>query len=61
LFGGNPSGTRGKEQYVNGHREDGEAFYARANENAARAVAYFGPYLFWGTVGVIVGGIVMLA
>jgi hypothetical protein len=46
---------------VNGQRDDGEAFYGRANENVARAVAYFGPYLFWGTIAVIASGILMLA
>ncbi|MEQ8860671.1 MAG: hypothetical protein RIC56_18670 [Pseudomonadales bacterium] len=34
--------------------------YSRANENAARVVAYFGPYLFWGAVGLIGSGILLL-
>lgn len=34
--------------------------YSRANDNAARVVAYFGPYLFWCTVGLIASGILLL-
>ncbi len=34
--------------------------YSRANENAARFVAYFGPYLFWGAVGLICSGMLLL-
>jgi hypothetical protein len=45
--------------YVNGPHH--EIVYGRANESAARAVAYFGPYLFWGMVSVIVGSIMVLA
>lgn len=32
----------------------------RANESAARLVAYLGPYLFWGVVTAIVGGVMLL-
>ncbi|MFU8814637.1 MAG: hypothetical protein ACNA7W_04770 [Pseudomonadales bacterium] len=40
---------------------DEVAIYGQANETAARVVAYFGPYLFWGAVGVIVSGILLMA
>ena len=32
----------------------------RANETVARVVAFLGPYLFWGLVATIVGGILLL-
>ncbi len=34
--------------------------YEYANETAARLIAYLGPYLFWGTVGVICTSIWLL-
>jgi hypothetical protein len=48
-----------RSKYVNGPHH--EIVYGRANESAARAVAYLGPYLFWGLMSVIFGGILMLA
>jgi hypothetical protein len=33
---------------------------SRANDTAARAIAYLSPYLFWGVVGVIGAGVVLL-
>jgi len=48
-----------RETYMNGHDEDAVA-YSRANDNAARVIAYFGPYLFWGAVGVIASAILLL-
>ncbi len=32
----------------------------RANDTAARVIAYLSPYLFWAMVGAVVGGIVLL-
>lgn len=40
--------------------EEAVVVYSRANENVARAVAYFGPLLFWGVVSVIACGILLL-
>ena len=34
--------------------------YRRTNEKTARMVAYLGPYIFWGSVVAIVGGILLL-
>jgi hypothetical protein len=36
------------------------ADYHPTDERAARAVAYFGPYLFWGSVTLIVGGLLLV-
>jgi len=44
---------------VNAPRDE-VLLYGRANETAARFVAYFGSYLLWGTVVVIVSGMLML-
>ena len=33
---------------------------ATSNETAARVIAYLSPYLFWGTVGVICIGVLLL-
>jgi hypothetical protein len=38
---------------MSGHEQS----FQRSNETAARVVAYLGPYLFWGAMGVIAGGI----
>lgn len=43
---------------MNGH--DDELVCSRAHDGAARVIAYFGPYLFWGTVSVLAGGILLL-
>jgi len=48
-----------RETYMNGHDEEAVVF-SRANDNAARLIAYFGPYLFWCAVGVIASGILLL-
>jgi hypothetical protein len=50
-----------RETSVNGYKNTavGEPCL-RANENVARVVAYLGPYLFWGVVTVIAGGILLL-
>lgn len=32
----------------------------RSNEMTARVIAYLSPYMFWGTVGIICGGVVLL-
>ena len=37
-----------------------DEIYGHANETAARVIAYLGPYLFWGTVGTILGGFWLL-
>lgn len=42
-------------------KDEDATMYSPANETAARVVVYFGPYLFWGTVGLIGCGIVLLA
>lgn len=44
---------------MNGQDEEA-AVYSRADDNAARVIVYFGPYLFWGAVGVITSGILLL-
>ncbi len=50
-----------RESSMNGHRNAGVSeSYMRANENAARVVAYLGPYLFWGIVATIVTGVMLL-
>ena len=41
---------------MNGHQER----YERSHDAVAKIVAYLSPYLFWGTVGAIVSGIVLL-
>lgn len=45
---------------MNGHEENPAVAYSRANDNAARVIAYLSPYLFWGTVSMIAAGIFML-
>lgn len=46
---------------MNGHEEESAAVtYSRANDTAARAIAYFSPVLFWGTVGMVTMGILMM-
>lgn len=41
---------------MNGHGER----YERSHDNVARVIAFLSPYLFWGLVGCIVGGIMLL-
>ncbi len=41
-------------------KDEDAVVYSRANDNVARAVAYFGPYLFWTAVGAIGCGILLL-
>jgi hypothetical protein len=45
---------------MNGHDDQSAMVYSRANDNAARVIAYLSPFLFWGTVGVITTGIFLL-
>lgn len=45
---------------MNGQDEQA-AVYSRANDNAARAIAYFGPYLFWGAMTVVTSAVFLLA
>jgi hypothetical protein len=45
---------------MNGHDDNSAVVYSRANDNAARLIAYLSPYLFWGAVGAIVTGIFLL-
>lgn len=33
--------------------------YERSQDNVARLIVYFGPYLLWGTVGALVGAFVL--
>lgn len=42
---------------MNGHEER----YSRSNDAVARVIAFLSPYLFWGTLGVIVGVIVLIS
>lgn len=50
-----------REMSVNGYKQTvASEPCMRANENAARLVAYLGPYLFWGVVATISGGILLL-
>jgi hypothetical protein len=42
---------------MNGHGER----YERSQDNLARLLVYFGPYLLWGTVGALVGGLLLFA
>lgn len=56
---GNHNAFRGgcmREMSMHGH-DDG---FRRSNETVARLVAYLGPYLFWGTMGIVAGGIWLL-
>lgn len=46
---------------MNGPEDSALAGPSPANDNAARVIAYLGPYLFWGTVGTISLGIFLLA
>lgn len=48
-----------RETSMNGQEEEA-AVYSPANDTAARFVAYFGPYLFWGALCVIASGILLL-
>ena len=41
---------------MNGHGER----YQRSQDNVARLIVYFGPYLLWGTLGAVLGGLVLL-
>jgi len=34
--------------------------YERSDDNMARLIVYFGPYLFWGALGILAGGFVLL-
>jgi len=47
-----------RETFMNGHDEEAVVF-SRANDNAARVIAYFGPYLFWSAVSVIASAILL--
>ena len=35
--------------------------YERSHDNMARLIVYFGPYLLWGTLGALVGGILLFS
>jgi hypothetical protein len=45
---------------MNGHDQDRALACSRANDTAARMIVYFGPYLFWGTLGVVTTGLFLL-
>ena len=45
---------------MNGHDEEHVLGYDRADDRAARVIAYFGPYLFWGALGVVTTGLLLL-
>lgn len=46
---------------MNGHDDEATMSYSRANDNAARIIAYLSPYLVWGTIGAIASGILLLS
>jgi hypothetical protein len=37
------------------------ALYEPADDQTARFIAYFGPYLFWGVVISVLGGVLLLS
>jgi hypothetical protein len=43
-----------KSMQVHGER------YQRSDDNIAALIVYFGPYLLWGTLGTLVGGLFLL-
>ena len=45
-----------RETSMNGHEER----YDRSHDALAKAIAFLSPYLFWGTVGALTAGIVLL-
>lgn len=45
---------------MNGHDDDPALACSRANDTAARLIAYFGPYLFWGMLGMVTTGFFLL-
>ncbi|HEX7036311.1 MAG TPA: hypothetical protein VF210_11080 [Pseudomonadales bacterium] len=45
---------------MNGQNDEHALGYGRADDRAARVIAYFGPYLFWGAVGVVTTGLLLL-
>ncbi|MEZ5559239.1 MAG: hypothetical protein R3E86_11965 [Pseudomonadales bacterium] len=49
-----------EEQLVARAGERGLRYYDPASDNPARVIAYFGPYVFWSVVTVIVSGILLL-
>jgi hypothetical protein len=46
-----------REMSMNGPQER----YDRSYDAAAKVIAFLGPYLFWGTVGAIVAGIMVVS
>lgn len=45
---------------MSGHDDQGTVVYREADDQAARAIAYLGPYLFWGVLGAISVAVLML-
>jgi hypothetical protein len=45
---------------MNGHDDNSGLSFSPANDNAARVIAYLSPFLFWGAVGMITTGILLL-
>lgn len=45
---------------MNGHDDEQALGFGRADDRAARMIAYFGPYLFWGALGVVTTGLFLL-
>lgn len=41
-------------------RIEGER-YERSQDNVARLIVYFGPYVLWGTLGAMVGALFLFA
>ncbi len=50
-----------RETSMTGQDDNATVAYSRASDNAARVIAYLGPYLFWATVSMIGSGILLLA
>ena len=51
------AGVRRREKLMSGQNQGG----FRANETIARLVAFVGPYILWGTLGVVVWGMLLTA
>lgn len=45
---------------MNPQEDRGGVVYNPADDQSARVIAFFGPYLFWGVLGVLTGGVLLL-
>jgi len=46
---------------LDGHGQEVDVLYQRANERIAKGVALVGAYLIWGVLGVLSFGVLLLA